>query len=242
MPPPRPAHRPDGNDVHLWLWQLETSPADFEAFWQSLSPDERQRADAFRFEKHRQRFVIARGRVRAILAQYLGVGPAQVAIDYGPAGKPRSMTQPAAWHLDFNLSHSEASAALAISAGIELGVDIEHVRPMEEDIARHIFSAPEQAQFAALPQADRNAALFKGWTCKEACLKALGTGLQTPPSHFEFDLSKGEPTSLLRVGGSALEAFSWQLSSFRVSGTCIGAVAARAREWSLIPMSRMEEP
>ncbi|WP_413988227.1 4'-phosphopantetheinyl transferase family protein [Labrys okinawensis] len=242
MPSTNLAPRPGDGHVHLWLWSLDTSTTDLEACWQSLSPDEGRRAESFRFEKHRKRFVIARGRLRFILADYMGCGAKEIAFGYGEAGKPYSLTQPDAWRLDFNLSHSEESAALAVSAGMELGVDIEHIRPIEEDILPQILSAAEQRQFETLPAAQKSDALLESWTRKEACLKALGTGLQGSPARFEFDLAGRDDDSLLRVDESAGEAAQWQVRTFAAPGPCKGAVAARARGWSLLAMPPAPRP
>jgi 4'-phosphopantetheinyl transferase len=231
-----PTPLPGDRHVHLWLWSLDASSADLEACWQSLSPDEGSRAGSFRFEKHRKRFVVARGQLRFILADYMGCRADEIAFGYGEAGKPHSLTQPESWRLDFNLSHSEDSAALAVSSGMELGVDIELIRPIEEDILPQILSEAEQRQFEALPAARQSDALLESWTRKEACLKALGTGLQASPARFEFDLARSDDDALLRVGESTDEAAQWQVRTFLAPGPCKGAVAARARGWSLLPM------
>ncbi|GLS19332.1 4'-phosphopantetheinyl transferase [Labrys miyagiensis] len=237
-----PAPRPGDGHVHLWLWSLDPSSTDLEACWQSLSPDESRRADSFRFEKHRKRFVLARGRLRFILADYIGCRAEEVSFGYGAAGKPHSLTQPESWRLDFNLSHSEDSAALAVSSEMELGVDIELIRPIEEDILPQILSAAEQRQFETLPAARQGDILLESWTRKEACLKALGTGLGGSPARFEFDLARSDDDALLRVGESADEAAQWLVRTFLAPGPCRGAVAARAKGWSLLAMPPAERP
>jgi 4'-phosphopantetheinyl transferase len=40
-----------------------------------LSADEQLRADRFRFEQHRQHFIIGRGVLRAILGRYMNIEP-----------------------------------------------------------------------------------------------------------------------------------------------------------------------
>jgi len=43
----------------------------------------------------------------------------------------------------------------------------------------------EQAQFASIAEAERDAAFMRGWTRKEAILKGLGKGLAGGPSRYE---------------------------------------------------------
>jgi 4'-phosphopantetheinyl transferase len=233
---PHSPRQPGKQDIHLWQWELDTRLSAPESYWKSLSDDERRRAESYRFEKHRRRFVIARGQLRLILAAYLECTPERIVFEYGPAGKPYSLLQPEQWQLNFNLSHSEGTAALAVSAGFEIGIDVERIRPIEDDILPLIFSASERAQFDALSRPQRNTAFFHNWARKEACLKALGTGLQAPPTHFEFDLEDRD-VALLRVAGDPAEAKHWQVRSFAALGHCAGAVAARNIGWSLLPMA-----
>jgi 4'-phosphopantetheinyl transferase len=235
---PRLPYRPGETDLHLWRWDLNASASDFDRHWRTLSEEERNRAQKYRFEKHRRRFVVGRGQLRHILATYLECTAREIAFRYGHAGKPQSIMQPAQWRLSFNLSHSEDSAALGICDGFEIGVDVEHARPIEGEILPEMFSASERAQFDALPPVERRRAFFESWTKKEACLKALGTGLLMPPEHFEFELNCAQTSAPLRVGGDPIEARQWQVLSFAVSGGCAGAVAARQTGWALVPMPK----
>jgi 4'-phosphopantetheinyl transferase len=225
---------PDDGEVHLWQWSLAGDAATVDGYSRCLSAGERERTAAFRFQIHRHRFIMARGRLRLILASYLGCEAGEIIFGYGPAGKPYCAPQPGGRHLHFNLSHSGDHAALAISCGFELGVDIEQRRPVEEDILPQIFSKAERRQYDALSPADRQVAFIDNWTRKEACLKALGTGLQLAPDHFEFNLAAGNQARLERVGGNADEARHWQVVAFETIGPCAGTIAARAKGWLLV--------
>ncbi len=74
-----------------------------------LSDDERERAARFRFDLHRDRFVVCRGNLRELLGERLGVAPAEVEFSYGASGKPETRG------VEFNVSHSESRALIAIS-------------------------------------------------------------------------------------------------------------------------------
>jgi len=228
---------PSAQEVHVWQWDLDVCGGDFESYWATLSTQERERADKFRFERHRCRFVVGRGELRQILSRYLGLSPREVALDYGSDGKPFCTIQPPGRSICFNLSHSENAAALAISSGFEVGIDVEQIRPIEEGVPLEVFSIRERAEFTALPDAEQQKVFFESWARKEACLKALGTGFILPPTHFEFDLSIRGDTTPSFVGGEAEEARHWRICALSSNPTCAGAVAARRTDWSIVEMS-----
>src|ERR1700687_1874040 len=82
-----PAHpRVSNDEVHVWRVSLDQSQA--LKFVVLLDDDERERADRFRFQEHRNRFVVARGALRTALWRYLEVEPAALQFSYGRYGKP----------------------------------------------------------------------------------------------------------------------------------------------------------
>ncbi|MEM5341660.1 4'-phosphopantetheinyl transferase family protein [Paraburkholderia azotifigens] len=228
---------PSPQEVHVWQWDLDVSGGSFDGHWDTLSAQERERANRFLHELHRRRFVAGRGELRRRLGCYLGVSAREVAIDYGSDGKPFCTIQPPGWTLCFNLSHSENAAALAVSNGFEIGIDVELIRPIEENLPLEVFSAQERVQFAALPEAQRQHVFFESWARKEACLKALGTGFMIAPTHFEFDLSVRGDTTPRRVGGDPAEAAHWGVRDLSPSAVCAGAVAARRTGWTIVRMN-----
>ena len=228
---------PSAQEVHVWQWDLDVCSGDVDQYWEMLSAQERERADKFRFERHRRRFVAGRGELRRLLSRYLGLSPREVALAYGLDGKPFCTSQPPGWRICFNLSHSENAAALAISSGFEVGIDVEQLRPIEESMPLDVFSTRERAEFTALPDTERQNVFFESWARKEACLKALGTGFILPPAHFEFDLSIRGDTTPRFVGGEAEEATHWRICTLSSSPTCAGAVAARRTDWSIVEMN-----
>ena len=74
-------------EVHLWnLHLLAAAPREAE-LGRLLSPEERSRAERLHSERERRRFVVRRGRLRQILAQYLGGEPASIVLRAGSFGK-----------------------------------------------------------------------------------------------------------------------------------------------------------
>lgn len=177
-----------GSLVRLTWFGLDLQPD--EARLQALSPAERARAARFRFERDRRRYLAARCALRERLAAATGQPPGALKLVAGPHGKPRL---DAAGAPCFNLAHSGDRALLALGGPDELGVDLELLQPVAdfEPLARAHFRAEEQAALMALPEPAREAGFLRLWTRKEACLKAIGTGLSLAPSAFSVGLAPG---------------------------------------------------
>ena len=58
-------------EVHLWGIDLLAAPADIEHLGSFLAEDERRRAARFHFDRHRRRFIVSQGALRALLGRYL---------------------------------------------------------------------------------------------------------------------------------------------------------------------------
>jgi len=142
-----------------------------------LSAAEQERARRFKFEKDEKLFTIAHAALRSILARYLSVSPTKIEFIIDPQGKPR-LAAASGESLRFNISHSGELAVIAV-ASRELGVDVECIKENFgfEEVAEHFFTAREVAALRALPSHLQRRAFYQCWTCKEAFLKAKGTGL-----------------------------------------------------------------
>src|SRR5580692_8279906 len=90
-----------------------------------LSEDEVARANRFRFEEDRIRWIRARSSLRLILSRYAGDDPARLVFRYGKHGKPALLPFT---DIEFNLSHAGDWAIIAIARSIPVGVDIERMR------------------------------------------------------------------------------------------------------------------
>jgi 4'-phosphopantetheinyl transferase len=214
-------------EVHVWRFGLDPPPDTLAPLESTLCAPERARADRFRTETLRRRFIAGRGNLRAILGSYVDLPAGQIAFGYGTHGKPWLV---GASGLDFNLAHSHGVALCAVTRGGAVGVDIEAARPLEsaERIIRRFFSPAECAAFLGLPEAERPAAFFRAWARKEAFLKATGTGLSTALDSFDVTLGPGEPAALLRVGDDPAECARWWLRDLDAGpGFAAALVAAR---------------
>ena len=165
-------------EVHIWRVSLDQDPNRLNHWFQLLSSDEQERADRFHFELDRARFIVGRGRLREILSEYLQEAPERLQFCYGDRGKP-ALASPANSPVRFNLAHSQGMALCAVTCGLEVGVDLEQIRPMPkaEKLAMRYFSGAEVAVLQALSSDEQLGTFFQYWTGKEAYVKAIGTGL-----------------------------------------------------------------
>jgi 4'-phosphopantetheinyl transferase len=180
--------------VHVWLWRTDLEESRCAELAGMLSAAERAAAERFRFPRDRARAVISRAGLRLLLAGYLNLPPGSVTFATGDSGKPRLAGTSA---ISFNLSHSGAYAAAAVSRGRELGIDIEEIRPdiAWRDIAARFFSAEETAWLDSMAEPE---AFFRLWTAKEAVLKAVGIGLTAPLDRIRVRPGEDAPPWNLR--------------------------------------------
>ena len=223
-------------DVHIWTMTLEQPEAVIKELQCHLSAEEVLRAERFYFERDRERFIVGRGFLRQILSSYLSVAPKSLVFGYEKQGKPYLELSHGAPSLSFNLSHSNEKALCVVSLQRQVGVDIEYVRPVSdlEKISRRFFTAQEHAVILDRPQSEQPESFFLHWTAKEACMKALGTGMHIPLSDVELTQSPAEggwkETVTIRNKDYPSQ---WNITRISISAEYIAALATRELDLTL---------
>jgi len=204
------------------VWEIDLGSAPDDAELNVLSRDERERASRFVFARDRRRFLAAHVALRRLLARRTDAPAAELCFVAGPFGKPR-LAGPSC-DCSFNLSHSADIALIALAPDGEVGVDIEMLRAMEDApaLSERNFTARECAELAELAADARDRAFLSCWTRKEACLKAIGSGLSIAPETFEAGV--GIDTRLVRIATPEGEACV-EVHSLAQRVGWIGAVA-----------------
>jgi 4'-phosphopantetheinyl transferase len=197
------------NEVHVWRARLDAQWS--WTFDESLSLDDRTRADRFRFESDRRKFCVARASLRLILARYLKAKPGRLQLDTTEYGKPYFADQKTSQGLRFNLSHSHQLALIAITRDREVGIDLEYIRHdfVTDEVAAHFFSRSEVEEFCAVPPELKTQSFFNCWTRKEAYIKARGEGLYCPLDQFDVTVAPGTPARLLNSRIESGEVARW---------------------------------
>jgi 4'-phosphopantetheinyl transferase len=199
--PTPPTDRSRAAAVQVWSTRVDEA-ADLGALAEVLDAHERARAERFRFQRDRARFVARRAFLRKVLAGYVGVPPDGIRYLTSSLGRPE--LDPAGG-LTFSTSHADGLAVVAVASGRPVGVDLERVRPIPDalELASRFFSAREHEHLASLPDAIRSAAFLRLWTRKESYVKAIGAGMSRPFGDIDVLDPRGKLARRLRVRGGA---------------------------------------
>lgn len=195
-----PAIAIDGGGIDLWFVRLQGDDHVTNAAAATLSDPEMRRADQFRFSMHRNRFILAHAALRGILGSYSGCPASSIDFTISPHGKP-SLADRNRGEIEFNLSHSEDLAVVAVSHGSIMGVDVEQVREMPDwpQMAQQFFSEAEIAAIERVSLGEKSTMFLRFWTRKEALLKAIGIGLQDDLASFCTVADDLDQESVVRV-------------------------------------------
>jgi 4'-phosphopantetheinyl transferase len=196
-------------------------------------PDyERQRAARLKFASPRRQYLVARYVLRQLLGVWCEADPWTLTFAIGPHGKPR-LDRPGA--PEFNLSHSGDWVAIALSESRPVGIDVETVdyKVSRDRLAGRYFSPAEQTELSALPESDRWAAFYRGWTCKEAWIKATGRGMGFAVERLTVRLDPALPARLCAIEDDIEAVAHWQLIATAAAPEAPVAVCASGvvEEW-----------
>jgi 4'-phosphopantetheinyl transferase len=215
------------DEVHLWHAGLDQPEETLRALANTLSADERRRAERIVFETQRKRWIASRGILRDILSHYLRLPAEALSLQTTAGGKP------GVEGLHFNLSHSENRAVYGITLGRNIGVDVERIRHIDVDtIARRFFSDGEFRSLEALPAVEKLRAFFTCWTRKEAYIKARGQGLAIALRSFAVSLD-AEPRLLWNADPA--EMTRWTMAAFAPAHDYEGAIVVEGNGWQTVP-------
>lgn len=218
-----PAPWPAADEVHLYSLTLPNDPAELARLQSFLTSAEIARAALLKSAPVKQRYLAGRGLLREILAGYLGLDPREVPLATGVHGKP--YLPGGEEGLRFNLAHCGDRLLLAVATGCEVGVDIERIDPDKplQAMAKLVFSGAEQESLSALVSPRLEAAFYRQWVRKEACLKACGRGFSLPSSSIELPPFAAAAT-LVRC-----DRRDWHLLNLEVPAPCCAALAVESR-------------
>jgi 4'-phosphopantetheinyl transferase len=233
----------DRNEIHVWRCFLDQPELQIDALARTLTDDEAKRAERFHFQRDRLHFIAARGVLRVILGQYLGSDPADVRFIYGRNGKPSLAGEKEA-RICFNVSHSHGLALYAFTYDRKIGVDVEYIdnKRAIAHIVERFYSPAEISAFNSLPADKQHDAFFTYWTCKEAYLKAEGTGLSFGLDKVEISMTSETNVALAAINGDAQKAALWSLQILEAAAGYAAALAVNGHapglkkwQWGITP-------
>ncbi|MEM1247255.1 MAG: 4'-phosphopantetheinyl transferase superfamily protein [Acidobacteriota bacterium] len=221
----------------LEVWRVDL---DEHVGFDLLSSEERARADRFVREAKRHEFTVARSALRAVLAEALGRDPREISFGYGEHGRPELED---GGSLNFNLSHSSGMALIAVGETSQLGVDVEERqdgRPLGR-LAQRFFSHGEILEYRSFPESEAVDVFYRGWTRKEAYLKAWGTGLTFSSRGFSLSFDRDE-CRVVETGMPGDDGRDWSFCDLDVGASHAACVCWRGAVPGLVPNLRLFDP
>jgi 4'-phosphopantetheinyl transferase len=221
-------------EIHIWHARLEQLYATAEALASTLSPDERDTANRFRFDRDRNRYAMSRGILRRLLGAYLDVPAASLQFSYNQYGKPYLAGESLPHPIHFNLSHSCGLVLFAFSRDQEVGIDLERIR-MDfdfENIAKTILPADGLAELFSLPGAERFTKFFQLWTRIEAWAKAQGIGASLLDGARTLS-QRGDDSVWRTIYIPSGEFLNWKIEEFAPEPDYVASVASTFAATSL---------
>lgn len=143
-------------------------------------------------------FIGAHALVRTVLGARLGVPPQDLRFRrLCPTCGSRQHGKPTVSDhggVAFSLSYTDSLAVVAVTDGVEVGVDVEHVSEADFGGFARVTLAPDEVDaFDDLHGPDLLRARAQVWSRKEAILKATGHGLVVDPTEVVVSPPAEEP-------------------------------------------------
>lgn len=167
---------------------------------------------------------------RGWLGRALGIDADSLPLVRDDRGRPRLDGGLAGW--DCNWSHSGDGLVVALGEGVQIGIDLERLRPRARalELAARFFTAPELDWLHAAPStAVRDHAFLRLWCAKEAVLKAHGHGVSFGLHRLRFGEDHRGTLHLVECDPELGTPAQWQLDELQPAPGYLGALAWRPR-------------
>ncbi|MFG3255686.1 4'-phosphopantetheinyl transferase family protein [Streptomyces sp. NPDC048172] len=160
----------------------------------------------------RTRFASSRVLLKFAAASVLHVAPQDIELGYTPTGRPYLRGYDG---VQISLSHTDELLLVGLATGGVIGVDAERSdRSLYgPGLGRQLCTANETELIEAMPLEERDAALLRLWTLKEAYSKAIGLGMQFRFTDFGFR-PDGTPTEVRRPDGTPGTGDEWSFGTY----------------------------
>lgn len=153
-----------------------------------VSDERKKKIGKYRFEMDAKRSLFASVLVRYIVCCKMNIKNKNIHFNNNRYGKPYLYGKS---NYYFNVSHSGKWVVCGCSTH-EIGIDVEVVKDIDLDIAKHFFCEDEYLFIMNANIDEKKDLFFDFWTLKESYIKYKGCGLLIPLNSFQFDLKFGE--------------------------------------------------
>ena len=213
-------------DIHIWSSPISPWRTLVEELKTLLSKEEILRSENLVFRERREDYIISRGLLRKILAQYLDQAPDRISIKINPSGKPFLPNSA----YNFNLSHSKDFFLCGITQHTPIGVDLQHIYPISnmDTLMRSYFSPEEQQIIKDAAENQIKDLFFLIWTAKEAFLKGTGEGFRRSSNNFTVcQKDNGLLSFMVKEGPFPDLSRDWNIQEIQLSPEYKAALAIK---------------
>ena len=188
-----------------------------------LNNEEIAQSTRFRFEEHRQQYLLTRFLVRNLLSAYQETPSPEKWVFFNNAyGRPFIDPTVCALPLFFSISHTKGMIAIAVSSIEYMGIDVErHDSNIDLiDFPSRCFSEHEVQHLLLLPEDEKKAGFYRLWTLKESYLKAIGKGLSVPLDSFTIEISNDGKIDIDHAIKKHFPLLRWQFENCSLNRNC----------------------
>lgn len=220
--------------IRLWhATSSSTDPGPIERCCHGwLDETEQERANRFRVATSRNQNIVGRGMARRLLGGDQ-LDPRSIRFELEPHGKP-FVVEPDDAKRPFNVAHTDGLVLCGIGSSRHqsLGVDVERLgRRTDPELAFRYFSQPEIEYLRQFrEESQRRDRFLRIWTLKEAFIKAIGTGLQTPLADFAFERIDSSSPTIRMLSPKLQSSLIWQFFCLEPRPGYVAAIAVACRE------------
>lgn len=187
-------NRKNVESLEVWLLPLQKGIASLlttSEISNLLNSEEYTRFANFKIPSKQDEFLASRLLLRYLLRQHTDLDPGKVVAAPDEFGRPFWKHHGTRIPLYFSLSHTRGMVCCVIGNNMEIGCDVELIRPRkyERNLAEKIFSSQELSHYLSLPEGRQRTFFYTSWTLKEAFVKAVGKGLRIPLGSLSFTQS-----------------------------------------------------
>jgi 4'-phosphopantetheinyl transferase len=181
------------NKTSIWCIPNETKSTEDQLIYSMLTSPELARAERFKHKGAKQLFVTAHASLHLILKNRYHINFDDFAFSETEHHKPFLTNKDGVIPLEFNLSHGGQWIAITIGTQ-SVGIDIEEKKDLKdfEGISRIVYTELENNSVIPRHKHPDIEQFYRHWSCKEAFLKAEGTGFMQDPKGFELNFKTSD--------------------------------------------------
>ena len=164
-----------------------------QRMYSMLTSAELARAERFKHKGAKQLFVTTHAALHLILKNRYEINYDDFAFSETEHHKPYLSNKAGVKPLEYNLSHSGQWIAIIIGSK-SVGIDVEEKKDLKdfEGISRIVYSELENTSVVPSEGNPDLEQFYRHWSCKEAFLKAEGTGFMQDPKGIELNFNSSE--------------------------------------------------